>query len=366
MPQDEQTDPVWQEAYQIDGRAFREAWVAILGQNPLMPRDVMMPWRGKGKFNQVVRNTQDYLKLVAQNATKGDMWVGMYPTTLYTTNTLYRLYGDVDSPDLQDALVRARRMEEAIRTELGVQPATLFSAGKGFHLHIEHDPIQGNGHAYEEAVMQTLDGYGAYFDPGPLKNRNAKPRIPYTFNSGSFAKQGEALYCVPVDLTWDLEAIKDASRHLISTPFKVPHSKDAAGILAPLVKRSMDGLKHLKAKGVSDERRKILVTQAIRFSETDGIMLHNIKGGKDGRRRVLFSLLIPALMNEEDGDLQAVMGRTRDWVDRSGERWGLYERFAQETARQCVLPDGSVRMPMGLPRWFAENSDLKINKPVGK
>lgn len=348
-----------EEALAAESKGIKQGWVNILGSTPLMPREVTMPWKGKGRYQQIVRTTSDYLDVVARHADEGDVWVGMYPTTMYDSMTFTRAYWDVDSPDLEDALVRARKAEEKAMTDYAVMPATTFTGGKGFHLHMEHEPLEGYGRAYEEATSTLMHDTQAYLDPGPLKNRKSSPRIPYSMHGGSYGKHGRVLYCVPVDLTWDLKDILTAAAEVVVTPFRVPHSQELSSALRPHMEAANVRIHTTRARPMDKEFQQNLIQAAISFSETVGWRLVNKRGARDGRRRVLYALYVPALVNQLGGNIEEVMERCRSFVELSGGRWNLYKQFCIREAQQCVLESGHYKFPMGLKRWLADNPDLR-------
>lgn len=346
---------------------MRAGWLSILGEAPVMPRDVCLPLPGGKKlkrYQQQVSTTQEYFRLVEEHAPRGDAWVAWSPANQYDLPGMDRVFGDIDSPDLQDSLKRARRYEEWCMSDFAVQPACIFTAGKGFHLHMTHDYVEALGNVYSDAFASLIQGSGATPDFGPLKTRKSYPRIPYSMNIKATGIHRRPMYVVPVDLTWDLDEILQASADIQVTSFRVPHSPVLADLLTPEIE---------KAKQVEARRQRIspnvqagmyedLVQAAIAFTEDVGWRLVNETGRIDGRRRVLSSLYIPALMHQTQGNLDIVVAAAEVFVDMSGANWREYKQFVERTAKECVMKDGTLRSPVGLKRFWMESGNLRVDK----
>lgn len=357
---------VWEERYALEPKGMRAGWMNLLG-HPVFPRDLALPYPGGKKLNryqQTVNSTRDYLRMVEQHAPRGDLWAGWSPTTQYGLPGMERVFGDIDSPDLQDALVRARRYEEWCMADFGVQPACIFTAGKGFHLHLTHDFVEGVGVVYSDAFSALIQGSGASPDVGPLKHRKTYPRVPYSLNIKATGIHRRPMYVVPVDLTWDLDEILQASADINVHPYQIPHSDVLAGMLRPEVEAAQKRLERLQKRPIDVQTGMFedLVQAAIAFSESVGWRLVNQAGKIDGRRRLLSTLYVPALMREMEGDRERVLGAVQAWVQASGANWMDYKRFAEGTIKDCVQKDGTLRSPMGLKRFWMEHPELKVDR----
>lgn len=363
----------WTERYALEPKGIQAGWRAILGPDALFPRDVVYPIPGsKKKYQKSARNLQEYYRLVEEQAPRADLWVGWSPSEHYDLEGMDRVFGDVDSADLEDALVRARRFEEWCMAHFDVRPAAVFTQGKGFHLHLTHDFVSvpglgkemGVGTAYSDAMASLVQGSGAGIDLHTLKYRKTYPRVPYTLNLKATGKHRKPMFVVPVDLTWDLDEMFQAGAEIRVTPFKVPHSAGLAELLQPLVDKNLKQHERRQKtsgavqQGIHDD----LVQAAIAFSETVGWKLVDAHGRADGRRRVLSSLYIPALMRQSGGDLDYTLGAVEAFVDLAGGSWREYRRFAEDTAKHCVLKDGSLRSPVGLRRFWMEAPELRVAK----
>lgn len=357
--------PLWLERYASEPKGMRAGWLSVLGQCPVMPRDIVFPIPGsKKRFQHTVETVQQYFGTVAENAAKDALWVSWSPSNQMDVQGMSWVFGDIDSPDLEDSLVRARRYEEWCMAEFNTQPAVIFTAGKGFHLHMTHDHVDGLGTAYSDAFASLMQGAGASPDLGPLKHRRTYPRVPYCINLKATGIHRRPMYAIPVDLTWDLKEILDASAEIRITPFRVPHSDVLAGMLAPEVEKNLKAQERFRKTPmeVQQGRYENLVHAAIAFSESVGWKLVNKMGKPDGRRRVLSSLYIPALLIDSKGDKDLTMTTVQQWVDLSGGRWNDYKRFTEGSIKDCKLKDGTLRSPMGLRRFWMENGELQVRQ----
>jgi hypothetical protein len=371
MRPDASVSPVWRQAYEADPKGIQAGWRAVLG--PLtFPRDVLIqlpksrdPKTGRtlqGRYDATVNTFQEYGKLLLQNAPRRDCWVGWGRPRDYDLQAMHMAFGDVDSPRLEEALTRARRYEEFAMTEFGVQPAPLFSCGKGFHCLFSHDEVPYRGSPYSDAMLQLSDPYRVYLDPGPLKHRKAKPRVPYSINLKATGERQAPMFVVPVDLSWDLPEILQAARECRVTPFQVPHSADAAALIEPLArkaweKRQRAAKRRLESGGGVDMDR---IQDIVTFCTENGPCMVDGRGRPDGRRRMLYAMLVPALMYVHQGDVEAVLEASEAWVLACKGSWMDYEAIVQDTVKNAFMDDGSMRQPMSVQRWLSENPGLRF------
>jgi len=349
----------WQAAYDAQGDEMRDGWLAMLGAGREMPRNVTLPIAGSKKKWQAHAATEaDYIRILEEHAGRSDAWVNWAPSDTFDLEQMDYIFGDVDSPDLNDALVRARRFEEKCMADFEVQPATLFTVGKGFHMHFTLDPIPAVGTAFSDAFAALIRDAGVYLDLGPLKHRTGSGRVPYTLNLKATGLHRKPMHVVPVDLTWSLDDMKRASAQIHTLPFEIPHSPVLRGMMLPAVEAAIERRKAFMLRPAAQQAQRMdLKRAAIAFCENAAWRM------QDGRRRVLSSLYIPALMIESDGDAEAVLPLVQMWVERSGANWKDYRAFAEDTAKHCVRKDNTLRLPMGLKRFFSENPGLRIPPP---
>jgi len=114
----------------------------------------------------------------------------------------------------------------------------------------------------------------------------------------------------------------------------------------------------MSRQGSKDHRAR--VEGIIRFCEENGPNLVDHRGRPDGRRRLLHLLYVPALMQALDGDEDKVVERARTFMDSCGAEWRAYAGVVEGAAKGCVMDDGSLRMPMGLRRFFMESPGLRF------
>lgn len=359
----------WTERFHLEPKGMRAGWLAVLGPDPLFPRDVTFALP-QGRYKKTPKKTGEYLALVEQNVPKGDAWVAWSPVNQYEDPGMDRIFADIDSPDLEAGLQMARRYEDWCMTHFGVQPPAIFTAGKGFHLQFTFDFVDvpglgaepGAGTAFSDAFLGLIQGSGATLDPQPLKHRYASPRIPYSLRLEATGRYQRPMFVVPVDLTWSLKEILRASAQINVMSFEVPHSTILGGLLQPQVAKASKALQRTKAlpQHVLKGMREDLVQAAISFSEEVGWKLVNAHGKPDGRRRVLSALYIPALMVETNADREQVLKSCEAWVGLAGARWRDYQRFVEGAIKDCILKDGTLRHPVGMRRFWAEIQDLRV------
>jgi hypothetical protein len=371
MRDDSSVSRVWRDAYAANPKGVQAGWRNILGPMSF-PRDILIqlpqardPKTGKklqGRYDLEVKTFQEYGKVLLENAPRRDMWVGWGMPRDYDAAAMHMAFGDVDSNALDEALTRARRYEEFAMTEFGVQPAPLFSCGKGFHCLFSHDEVPYRGRPYSDALVRLADPYRVYLDAGPLKHRKAKPRVPYSLNLKATGREAAPMFVVPVDLTWDLQDIIRAAKECRVTPFKIPHSTEAAKAIEPLAKAGWEKLQRAakrraeSGKGVNMER----IAETVEFCMDHGPLMVDGRGRPDGRRRMLMAVLVPALMYQHGGEAEAVLEDAQAWVKACRSTWGDYEGVVRDTIKNSITDDGSMRQPMNIVRWLSENQGLKF------
>ena len=341
---------------------MRQGWLAMLGSLRLWPREICLPVPGgDGRYMVQVEDEDEYLSHVMVNAPITDVWVGKRPTALYHTDIQDRIYWDVDSPDPDDGLEQSRILAYRAEEEFGALPEALFSSNKGFHLHLEHDPIVASGPAYRDVLMEITQGWGAFPDPGPLQNGRSMPRAPYSLNRKSISRFGEPLYVVPVDLTLDLDEIIQSAREVRMRRIEIPKADGLADLLQPPCEAIDERRKARDASPMPDGDRERLVRAAITFVETSGHRVKGKKGGYgDGRRRILYQLYIPALANACPDRMEEAMEKCQVFVEKTGGAWFRYKAFCESTFRSCFR-DGEVLLPMRIDRFLARNADLLLS-----
>lgn len=336
------------------------------------PREVLIqlpqgrdPKTGKklqGRYDLEVRTFQEYGKVLLENAPRRDMWVGWGRPQDYDAAAMHMAFGDIDSNGLDEALTRARRYEEFAMTEFGVQPAPLFSCGKGFHCLFSHDEVPYRGRPYSDALVRLADPYRVYLDAGPLKHRKAKPRVPYSLNLKATGREAAPMFVVPVDLTWSLQDIIRAAKECRVTPFKIPHSREAAKVIEPLAKAGWEKLQRAakrraeSGKGVDMGR----IAETVQFCMDHGPLMVDGRGRPDGRRRMLMAVLVPALMYQHRGEPDAVLEDAQAWVKACRGAWDDYEGVVRDTIKNAVMDDGTMRQPMNIVRFLGENPGLRF------
>lgn len=363
----------WQEAYAASPRGIQAGWRNILGHMSF-PREVLiqLPGPEEKRYNEAVHTYQQYAKVLLENAPRRDCWVGWSRPQDHDLHEMTWIFGDVDSnvhrdadphAALKESLAKARRFQEFSETTFGVNPAAIFSCGKGFHCLVTHDPVPYRGQPYSDAILRLSDKFRVYLDAGPLKHRKAKPRVPYSINLKATGREKAPMFVVPVDLSWDLPEIIQAAKECRVTPFKVPHSTEAAQVILPI------------AKAIHERRRKAIqkrlasgdtgvdmdrIRSTVVFCEEQGPYMVDGRGRPDGRRRMLSVVLIPALAHLHKGDQETILADAKAWVESCKGSWVDYGPLANDTLKHLVTEDGDLRQPMAIPRWLAENPGLRF------
>lgn len=312
----------------------------------------------------MAHNTQQYLREVEAAAPFRDTYVGHRPATLLHQDVQLRPYIDIDSPSMEDAMEQARRFVERCEKEWSFAPEPFFSANRSVHFHFGHPAFAASSEAYRDTWLHVIRDWNVFIDPQPLRNSRSMPRVPYSINSKSIGTYGEIQFVVPIDVTWDVDDVLRASREVWTRRITVPESKALGQTLQPLCEARDAKLAQRKRTALPPLVQQDLVNTAIVFSESVGADLKGRLGkGKDGRRRVLMYLYVPALCWRMEGDAIGVRERVRSWVVQNGGRWQDYQAFVEDSITNCLTRGDRPRLPQSLKRFLAMNPDLSIQMP---
>lgn len=350
----------WMETFASSKKQMQRDWLSFLGKDNRFPREVMTPstYAPGGRRRVVLPNPTEFVDLVTHVAPRADVWVGSRPVHEYYNDspTHTRLWleidaGENDGYDLELARLRAQAVRYWCVELFGVRPYEQFSANKGFHLHLDHPPVSAQPEQLRTALRDLFRDVGldpeVDVDLNVAGNTRAMPRPPYTMNTGGAGRLGECFFTVPIDLDWSIERILEASRGVELGRVVIPFASRAGPILQDAVGDTL-----------AVEKREANPAQIDRVVKEVVIFLNQVAPHvRDGRKRILRHLAIPAYLHSEGSDSGA-REAIRRFLEKGGADWSTYRTYVEGMIRSAHLHDGRILYPMRVRRFLVKNPDV--------
>lgn len=340
-------------------RGVRQAWLDFLGRERVYPREIMVPstWRPGGRKRWVERNPFGYVAALEAYGMSRDVWVGMRaPQDYYLAKPFHnRLWLETDGPkgDLEYARLAAQSLSNLCVTYFGVMPYAQFSGNRGFHLHLEHMPVYGMPEQYRTAIRTLVEEAGldpdVDVDMNVVGNTRAMPRPPYTMNTKDAVQKGRVLYTVPVNLAWSVDRILAASVNQEVQDVRIPFSEQAHVLLQELVDEAP--VESAPVKEITEAGARRLCEEAAAFVERIAPYV------RDGRKRILRSLAVPAYLHLA-GSESGAMKACESFVEKSGAVWGSYRQYVDGQIRSARKRDGTVIYPMRVQKFVIRHPEI--------
>jgi hypothetical protein len=341
----------------MDVKEAARAWLSFLGDDPLYPREIMTPsFNGKSSRVQYeARNPIDLVEVISRFASRSDVWVSARPTTQFQLPVHTRFWADVDADGNIDEAIRLRRLiNKFSRDAFGVEPYWQFSASKGFHGHVDHAPVNATSDQYKDALKKLLREHGldpSILDFNVIGKYRAMPRPPFTGNTNAVEFHGEFLYTIPVSYDETTEDILAVSRSPSYRPVNIPFAPHAAGLIQEVV-NELPPPSVVHDKPFNDAPSKRRVEETIQF------LVKVAPTVKDGHKRFLRYLVVPAYLHSCGGDDDAAREAARAFVEASGSPWAKYKPYVDTQIKAARFDHGRIMWPMRLRKFFVENPDI--------
>lgn len=352
--------PGWQASYKADPARMKRHWLAFLGKDNRYPRELMVPstYTTGGRKRWTVSNPVDYLDSVARAAPRSDLWIAARPAHDYYASepSHSRLWLEIDAGkedgyDLELARLRAQAVRYWCVEYFGVKPYEQFSANKGFHLHLDHPPVVAQPDQMREALRGLFRDVGldpeVDIDLNVVGNPRAMPRPPYSMNTGGVGRNGEVFFTVPIDLDWSVDEILAASREVRVSDVHIPYAPRAADVLRDAVEEIPVQVRR-ESNPASVDR---VVKEVVRFLNQVAPHL------RDGRKRLLRHLAVPAFLHSEESDAGA-REACRRFLEKGGAEWAQYRTYVEGLIGSAHLHDGRIIYPMRVRRFIVKYPDV--------
>ena len=353
-----------------------EAWVEYLGSDmEPFPRDVSTYYVPDGGHvlggwypRRKVEDEDGYLDYLRRDWLR-DVVVGVHSDPHIERREISRLKGEVgDNSLLHVAYRQACTLDRGFR-RLGIRAAWVFTGGRSFHFHIPFRLCRLKTERYnvpvivmQELLKNVRAVVGMKREPDidwkVVGDFRRLLRPPYTLRIKRMFKNRERMFSVPVDF--------QEHRRLVD----VERSSRACSLEVEFVLE--EGYNHAVRRMVVDtdkalHRHEQMVGNALSdFTPVKargsfkGLIEHLMACAprvRDGRHRILFHLLIPALRCG-GYSFEAAMAEVERFILASGASFELY-RPAAEYWFLREAEDGEPYRPMRLSRFFEEYPELE-------
>ncbi|MHA1882596.1 MAG: hypothetical protein ACTSUO_06085 [Candidatus Thorarchaeota archaeon] len=253
-----------------------QTWLNHLGTKdaPRFPREV-------SHAREIVNNVNEYLEYCQNNFETDELHTSLYSYPQLCDGVYDKIFHELDSTDIEKAYKDMRKLLGYYYTE-GIEPRCYFSGSKGFHIIIDIKPTTIDLFASKLWILKVCNKLKVTtIDLQSVGDVRRCSRIPYSYNFKSL-KSGKARMCIPIKLKWSLHRI-------------LRESLEPKEILTPDVNSW-----ELEKRLISSKPYKLMPKRTVKLNEAYAReviekvlpIAHQIK---DGRRRVLNFLIIPAL-----------------------------------------------------------------------
>jgi len=325
---------------------FLELWfrgISDRGREVGCPkRFYMKDWRGLPKFVNYCANAGLPCYMSVQPYVARNMLYGVE-----------RIYFDFDSQNPDVALRDARKVYDRLDS-MGVRPVMLFSGRKGYHIHVFLPRVFLAGAVTVDVLKNLLkilclEALGCRTSSEVCKKYPTLDmqvwldvkrisRVPYSLHEKS------GVECIPVDPDG-----KETSYDLVDC-MKNPLPED-------LVAEAWKDAIAMTAYEQVDEPMWRKPSNRVRLYEEAAKIIES--GTGDGRKRIIFYLLVPRLILAGYGD-KDIMNSCREYLERSGCDWMQYRQRVVDCIRR-----NRDRIARGEPilyrldTFIRENPDLR-------
>lgn len=316
---------------------MKQAWVRHLGLVREFPRDLGFVWPRAGQpFSRYeVRNLQEFVDTVEENITSHSCFVQVYSNRQASEGVIDKVFVDIDADDLNTAWKRWQAFLRHL-DNLEYRHRSLFTAGQGFHVFMDCEPVEVNWRQLRDFQMQLGEVAGVELDTSVMGDKNRLCRLPMTPNVKS-VKDGEFRWCVPVEDDWDLDKIIRVSKREAEPPTQRPVPSDR-------LRKDLEALPSDHPDDTFDdadsyeddddgERNASGAKRAEFAAMVDWIMEEGVDQVTDGRHRIMHYLLVPALVHIGASN-EAIIETCKRFVEETGKVYsgqGGYASYVRDS-----------------------------------
>lgn len=287
-------------------------------------------------------NLQEYVSLVADHLDSHSCFVQVYSKRQARLGLIDKVFVDIDleGASLEDTWKAWQRFLDHLDT-LQYRRRSLFSAGQGFHVFMDCEPVEVSWPSLREFHKGLGRVSGVNLDTTVMGDRNRLCRVPLTPNAKS-AKDGHLRWCVPIEEDWDLDHIIEASLRKTDPPTQhaVPCGRLRADLSALPSRVPRVPTKGSRATGGAQKPRERHPALKADYAHIVDLIEQVTPHVKDGRHRIMHYLLIPALVHLGETN-RNILQRCRDFIEGTGKVWENYEQYAKDSILRTRQGDWS-------------------------
>lgn len=261
---------------------------------------------------------QQYAKMVAEYSTHSQSsYVRLYNDDQIAKGIVDKLFWDVDSDSLEAAHRDFLKLVETFRT-LQYKARYYFTGSKGFAAYVDFEPRVANFESLKDFQQRIADLAGVKVDDRVMGDRKRFCRIPYTPNVKSLKHRMGMLYCIPIDPSWTLDQIIEASQHCKGAPVQIEACpnilRDIEALPPPKQVARFTPNMNTSNSALNEAARQRMVMMV-------DYLINNVAPKiRDGRHRCLNFLLVPALV-QLGADRDTIHAAAQEFIERSGKTY---------------------------------------------
>lgn len=319
---------------------IHEEWDRHLNAYSLrFPRDVgLFPTRW------TVESAAEFYEVMDDHMTGHNCFTNVYSRPMIDGQVFDTFYVDLDGdvlwdPDddreekigafremMRDVYFDVQKLVYYMDEYYDAEPRIYFSGGRGFSIYFDFEPANVSFRAVRSVVEEVL----SYADVDPdvvdsgVHEANRMSRLPYTLNWNNHEKRNfDPLLVMPIDPDWDTSRLLDE----IFDPeaFLSVHRKPSPELREAIQARDGD---------VDGDYRNREYDETIPADPEDAwakisFLMEKADDIKDGRHRILFALLVPALIEAGFRSTENIHEYCEHFIEETGRTYpgSEYERY---------------------------------------
>lgn len=329
---------------------LHEEWKRHMNAYPLrFPRDVgLFPKRWS------VDSEEEFLETIDRHLTAYNCYTNVYSRPMIEGEVFDTFYVDIDADVpwdvdddeeekvgafremMRDAYFDIQKLVYYMDEMYDSEPRVYFSGGRGFSVYFDFPPRNvpfGAAEATVEEILGRADVDADIIDSS-VHESNRLSRLPYTLNWNNHEKRGfEPLLVLPIDPDWDKETFIDE----ILDPEKFLHVRRRPS------EELADAIEGRSIEGEYERREYDTTHEADPEDAWDKVTFLMDKADEidDGRHRILFAILVPALVESGFRTSENIHEYCEEFIERTGKTYpgSDYERYVDR------LIDRTIRGP---------------------
>lgn len=259
-----------------------------------------------------------------------------------TTEHLYDMtYIDIDSKKIEEATKEMKILDEFLLDYYDCQARINYTANKGYAIYIDYNETEFDfykSYLFVDHLRTMLNL--KHIDLKVSKDHRRISRIPYSINFKALKNYNETRLCIPIDPNWSYSQILKESKHCgFNQDVIIEPSKTVLDIIKSIVIPKLEYDYNY---------------ESVDGSEVLSNILKNAKRFVDGRKRIIFELIVPLLLLENKTE-EEIHEYCCQFVADSGKNYGEFRAYVNYHIQRNA---NHVHPPMNLEYFMVENPDI--------